>query len=337
MSRISSELRVNTQTLFDQTLGQAARLANGGFVVTWVDWADRADPQVADGSWSGIKAQLFASNGTRIGGEILVNTATLNWQQDARVAVLANGNFVVTWTDGWDYFSYADHPGSQGVGGATGDKSGKSIKAQLFGPDGTRIGGEVLVNSELKSDQAAQKVVALPNGEFVVTWEDWSLSCTWDANGNPTACGGGPGIKLQRFEANGHKLGSEVAVTGNYCYAPQIAALADGGFVSVFMDGHYSVEDIQAQVYNAAGVPQGARIEVNTSGTGTSFSAQGEAQVVGLAGGGFAVTWSDGNGDASGPWHQGACVQRKRIAGNRPSCRSTAPPKATSCGRSWWR
>lgn len=265
-----------------------------------MDWADRADPQVADGSWSGIKAQLFASNGTRIGGEILVNTATLNWQQDARVAVLANGNFVVTWTDGWDYFSYADHPGSQGVGGATGDKSGKSIKAQLFGPDGTRIGGEVLVNSELKSDQAAQKVVALPNGEFVVTWEDWSLSCTWDANGSPTACGGGPGIKLQRFEANGHKLGSEVAVTGNYCYAPQIAALADGGFVSVFMDGHYSVEDIQAQVYNAAGVPQGARIAVNTSGTGTSFSAQGEAQVVGLAGGGFAVTWSDGNGDASG-------------------------------------
>ena len=38
MSKISSELTVNTQKLFDQSLGQTARLNNGGFVVTWVDW-----------------------------------------------------------------------------------------------------------------------------------------------------------------------------------------------------------------------------------------------------------------------------------------------------------
>jgi len=300
MSKISEELTVNTQTRFDQSLSQIARLNGGGFVVTWVDWASTTDTAVADGSWSAIKAQLFTGTGARVGSEILVNSATLLWQQDAHVTVLNNGNFVITWTDGWDYFSWADHPGSQGVGGATGDKNGKAIKAQMFTSGGSRIGGEILVNSEVKSDQTAQKVVALPNGEFVVTWEDWSLSCTWDANGNPTACGGGPGIKLQRFDATGHKLGGEIAVTGNYYYAPQIAALANGGFVSVFMDGHYSVEDIQAQVYNPAGVPQGSRIAVNTSGTGTSFSAQGEGLVVGLAGGGFAVTWSDGNGDDSG-------------------------------------
>ncbi|MFO1327151.1 MAG: hypothetical protein U1F56_07320 [Rubrivivax sp.] len=300
MSKISSELTVNTQKLFDQSLGQTARLNSGGFVVTWVDWASDVDTKVADGSWSGIKAQLFTSQGVKVGSEILVNSATLNWQQDARVIVLKNGNFVITWTDGWDYFSWADHPGSQGVGGATGDKLGKSIKGQMFGPDGNRIGGEILVNSEVKSDQSSQKSVALANGDFVVTWEDWSLSCSWDANGNPLACGGGPGIKLQRFDATGHKLGSEIAVTGNYYYAPQIAALANGGFVSVFVDGHYAVEDIQAQVYDAAGVPQGSRLAVNTSGTGASFSSQGEAQVVGLAGGGFAVTWTDGNGDDSG-------------------------------------
>ena len=300
MSKISSEFTVNTQTQFDQTLGQLARLGDGGFVVAWVDWASSVDTTVADGSWSAIKAQRFDAAGHKTGTEMLVNSASLNWQQDPRVAVLANGNFVITWTDGWDYFSWADHPGSQGVGGATGDAQGKAIKAQMYTPGGSRIGSEMLVNSEIKSSQSAQKVVPLTDGGFAVTWEDWSLSCTWDDKGNPTACGGGPGIKVQRFDATGHKVGNEIAVTGNYYYTPQLAALAQGGFVSVFMDGHYSVEDIQAQVYTAAGVPAGARITVNTTGTGTSFSAQGEAQVAGLAGGGFAITWSDGNGDDSG-------------------------------------
>ena len=299
MSKISSELTVNTQKLFDQSLGQTARLNNGGFVVTWVDWASNIDTTVADGSWSGIKAQVFASNGTKVGAEIAVNSATLNWQQDPRIVVLKNGNFVVTWTDGWDYFSYADHPGSEGVGGATGDNRSKAVKAQVFTADGARIGGEILVNSEIKSSQTAQKITALADGSFVIAYEDWSLAYEWDANGNPTNSGGGPGIKLQRFDSSGHKLGAEVAVTGNYYYTPQLASLANGGFVCVVADGHYAVEDIQAQVYNAAGVPQGARFLVNTSGTGGTFSTQSEAKVAGLAGGGFAVTWTDLYGDDS--------------------------------------
>lgn len=299
MSKISSELTVNTQKLFDQSLGQTARLNNGGFVVTWVDWASSIDTTVADGSWSGIKAQVFASNGTKVGAEITVNSATLNWQQDPRVVVLKNGNFVITWTDGWDFFSYADHPGSEGVGGATGDNRSKAVKAQVFTADGVRIGSEILVNSEIKSSQTAQKITALADGGFVIAYEDWSLAYEWDANGNPTNSGGGPGIKLQRFDSSGHKLGNEVSVTGNYFYTPQMASLNNGGFVCVFVDGHYSVEDIQAQVFNAAGVPQGARFLVNTAGTGTTFWPQSEAKVVGLAGGGFVVTWTDLYGDDS--------------------------------------
>jgi hypothetical protein len=299
MSKISSELTVNTQKLFDQSLGQTARLNNGGFVVTWIDWASSIDTTVADGSWSGIKAQVFASNGTKVGAEITVNSATLNWQQDPRIVVLKNGNFVVTWTDGWDYFSYADHPGSEGVGGATGDNRAKAVKAQVFTADGVGIGGEILVNSEIKSSQTAQKVTALADGGFVIAYEDWSLAYEWDANGNPTNSGGGPGIKLQRFDSSGHKLGSEVAVTANYYYTPQLASLTNGGFVCVFADGHYAVDDIQAQVFNAAGAPQGARFLVNTSGTGATFWTQSEAKVTGLAGGGFAVTWTDLYGDDS--------------------------------------
>ena len=300
MSKIGSEFRVNTQTLYDQTLAQSAKLKSGGFVSVWVDWADVNNTTVADGSWSGIKAQIFSPDGSKLGDERLVNTATLNWQQDPHVAVLQNGNFAVTWTDGWDYFSWADHPGSLGVGGAQGDNAGKAIKLQVFTADGTLVGPEVLVNTAIYMDQTASKLTALDNGNFVVTWEDWHSSCAYDASGNPVQCGGGPSVQARLYDPNGNAIGNEFVVAGTYSYAPQITTLADGGFVVTWHDGHYSVDDVMAQVYAADGMHIGQQIRVNTAGSGATYSMQSEERVVGLSQGGFAVTWTDGNGDDSG-------------------------------------
>lgn len=300
MSMLGTEILVNTQRTGDQVLAQTAKLDNGGFVTVWVDWTDVNNPTLADGSWSGIKAQLFSVSGVKAGPEILVNTATLNWQQDPHVTVLKNGNFVVTWTDGWDYFTYADHPGSLGVGGATGDDRGKAVKAQVFSAVGAAIGSELLVNTARSMDQTAQKITALANGNFVITWEDWVTSCAYDAQGNPVQCGGGPSIFARLYDAAGNRVGSEFVVAGTYNYAPKITTLANGGFVVIWHDGHYSVDDAMAQVYTAEGVRVGAEIRVNTAGAGAIFSTQNEEQVVGLANGGFVVTWTDLNGDANG-------------------------------------
>ena len=79
---------------------------------------------------------MFAAGGTRVGCEILVNTATAGTQNDPQITALSNGGFVVTWKDI-----------SQGVGGATGDSSGTAVKAQVFAADGTRVGSEILVNT----------------------------------------------------------------------------------------------------------------------------------------------------------------------------------------------
>lgn len=299
MSKIGTEILVNTQATGDQVLGQMAKFNDGGFVTVWVDWADINHTAAADGSWSGIKAQLFTANGAKVGPEILVNTATIGWQQDPHVAVLKNGNFVVTWTDGWDYFGYADHPGSLGVGGATGDEKGKAIKAQVFSADGTPVGKEVLVNTAHWMDQTGEKITALGNGNFVVTWEDWSLSCVYDANGNPVQCGGGPGIVAQLLDPTGHKIGGALLVAGAYDYAPKITTLTNGGFVVTWHDGHYSVDDVMAQVYSVTGARIGSEIRVNTAGAGATFSLQYEEQVAPLSNGGFVVAWTDNNGDAS--------------------------------------
>ena len=300
MSKIGNETLVNTQTVGDQTLAQTAKLNSGGYVTVWVDWADSNFTEVADGSWSGIKAQVFGPSGNKSGPEIVVNTAALNWQQDPHVAVLANGNFVVTWTDGWDYFTYADHPGSLGVGGAGGDDSGKAIKAQVFDAGGSPIGKELLVNSDPRSDQTGEKVVALANGNFVITWEDWTSSCVYDANGKLDRCGGGPSIMARIFDPTGKQVGNELLVAGDHNYTPKIATLSDGGFVVVWHDGHYSVDDVMAQVFSATGTMVGQQIRVNTTGKDATFSTQNEEQVVGLSNGGFAVVWTDLNGDASG-------------------------------------
>ena len=314
MSKIGAEILVNTQMLSDQTLAETAKLNNGGFVTVWVDWASSADITVADGSWSGIKAQVLSGAGARVGAEILVNTATVNWQQDPHVSVLREGNFVVTWTDGWDYFSWADHPGSQGVGGATADNYDKAVKLQVFSPDGTRIGIEIVATTEMRTSQTAQKITALGNGNFVVAWEDWSLSCVWAADGSLKSAGGGPGLKAQVFNSTGIKVGAELAVTGSYNYGPQITNLSNGGFVMAWHDGHYSVDDVRAQVFSDTGAKVGSEILVNTAGAGATFSSQSEERIIALSNGGFAVAWTDNNGDDSS---QGVKAQVFNATGGR--------------------
>lgn len=47
------------------------------------------------------------------------------------------------------------------------------IYMQAFAADGTRIGGETLVNSTVAGIQIEPEIEALENGEFVVTWESF--------------------------------------------------------------------------------------------------------------------------------------------------------------------
>ena len=71
----------------------------------------------------------------------------------------------------------------------------------------------------------------------------------------------------------------------------ELAALADGGFVAVWTD-RSDVETIRAQVFNADGSPRGAEIHVDQAGSGAGT----RPAVIGLAGGGFAVAWTEAAG-----------------------------------------
>ncbi len=111
--KVGEEILVNTSALFDQNFTTITGLSNGGFVVSWQDQSGT----LGDSNGSSIKAQVYDSAGTKVGGEFLVNTQTASNQNWPTIAGLSNGSFVVSWND---------------YSGTLGDASGSSIKAQIF-------------------------------------------------------------------------------------------------------------------------------------------------------------------------------------------------------------
>jgi Ca2+-binding RTX toxin-like protein len=119
-------------------------LANGGFVIAWEDETGDAD----NGS---VQARVYGADGAPVGTAILVNTTTDGTQSDPRIAALADGGFVIAFTDG---------------------DAGADVRAQAFSEAGARVGTEILVNSTTAGDQGNAQVTALDEGGFVVTWRD---------------------------------------------------------------------------------------------------------------------------------------------------------------------
>ncbi len=269
---VGSETLVNSATSYSQFAPTVAGLGNGGFVVSWTD--DSGEGGDDDGT--GIKAQVFAADGSKVGAEFLVNTETGGSQDNATITGLANGGFVVTWED---------------LSGTLGDSDATSVKAQMFAADGSKVGSEFLVNTATASDQLKPTVSALPNGGFVVTWYDFS-----QAGGDSS----GSGIKAQIYAADGSKVGSEFLVnttTANSQSTPTVTTLSNGDFAIAWQDwsgagGDASGSSIKLQVFTADGRKVGTELLVNTS----TSSDQSHPSIIGYADGRFVVTWQDANG-----------------------------------------
>ena len=286
---VGGEILVNTAIAGGQSAPQITALPNGGFVVAWYDESQGSGGATGDTDNGAIKAQVFNADGTTVGNEILVNTATANAQDNPKITALSDGGFVVTWTD------Y-----SGGADGATGDTDGSAIKAQVFAADGTAVGGEILVNTVTLNDQDGQQVTALSNGGFVVTWEDYSLT---PSGGNTDLS-----VRAQVFAADGAAVGGEILVntaTDGSQAVPEITALSNGGFVVTWRDdsegaggatGDTSSNAVKAQVFAADGTPVGGEILVNTA----TADEQGNFQIAALSNGGFVVTWTDSSHGAGG-------------------------------------
>ena len=131
-------------------------LNNAEFAVAWTEH----DP-VSDGL-DQIKVRIFDGEGAvpvALTGVISVNSTIGGYQDTPDITVLPNGGFVVSWTD-WAQ--------------TWGDTSGASVHLQAFDGSGGKIGGEILVNTAVNSDQSRPSIAALDDGRVVVSWTDYS-------------------------------------------------------------------------------------------------------------------------------------------------------------------
>ncbi len=211
---LAGEFLVNTTTRYGQSGPTAAPLENGGFVVTWVDSSTVYEPNGSE-----IRGQIFAADGSKVGGEFLANSFTQGFQSAPDVTALAGGGFLVTYrTENW------------------------LIRAQRFAEDGSKVGPDFAVNSNQQFTRGEPAAVGLDNGGFLIVWEDYT----------PAAA-----LRGQLFDSSGTMIGGEIGFTGrpiiNDFLGPRLVRLADGNIVTVWSDGSKTY----GQMFDANGVKTG--------------------------------------------------------------------------------
>jgi hypothetical protein len=144
------------------------------------------------------------------------------------------------------------------------------------------------VNNFTSGPQDNPDAVRLADGSLVIVWESSGQDGDLD------------GVYLRRLTKDGLATGTETRVntetTGSQGN-PAIAALSDGGFVVTW---HSNAQDgdglgIYAQRFDRFGTKTGSEFAVNTTVT----LAQSEPDVIGLADGGFVITWQDSGTDGN--------------------------------------
>ena len=281
-SKSGAEFVVNSTTSASQSTPGIATLADGRFVVTWGD----SSATGSDTSSSAVRAQIYNADGSPTGPEVLVNTTTQGSQSQPIITTLAEGSFVIVWVDA-----------SLSVDDPTG-----SVRAQIYNPDGSRLGSEFRVNTTTDGLQYQACVTALADGGFVVTYGDVSQNDP-DTSGNA--------VRAQVFDADGGRSGPEVLVnttTESNQTDARVAALADGRFVAVWTDDSNTGIDtgfsaVRAQVFSADGSKDGREVQVNT----TTAGAQYNPAICTLADGRVVISWTDGS--ASGLDTSGTAIR----------------------------
>lgn len=306
---VGTEFQVNSYTVGRQEGPQVAIDGSGDFAVAWFSY-----PQ--DGSDSGIFAQRFASAGTRVGAEFVVNSYTRSFQREPAVAATSDGDFLVAW-EGRDpgtisnasnlFLQFFDSDGARvsseiqvEPGTCTeredpatcSDDDGDfvlvyemsgldDIFGQRFSSSGALAGSEFQVNSYTSGPQAAPTVACDAGGNFVVAW------------GSNAQDGDAVGIFAQRFDSSGMATGTDFQVTSYTLGAqvePAASASANGDFVIVWTNYEYqdgSAAGVFGQRFASGGAALGSEFQVNSF----TFDRQSTPNVAAQSDGDFVVVW----------------------------------------------
>lgn len=202
----------------------------------------------------------------------MISSASAHEMENS-VAGLADGGWVVTWTE---------------------DLSGaKKVFQQKYGVDGTAIGAATLLHEPTNHYRTQSSTAALDNGGWIVTWADGDGASNYE-------------IHQKRYDAAGAAIGGDVVVTGATAELKQdhVAVLDDGGWIVTWTEagGDGNGYGIRQQHYDVNGVTIGAASTVNSFTAGE----QSDSSVTSLSDGGWIVTWTSigQDGDGAGIYMQ---------------------------------
>ncbi|AOF92477.1 hypothetical protein [Sinorhizobium sp. RAC02] len=237
-------------------------LSDGGYLVTIYQNA---------GSDAGLTFQRYDANGQPVGSRQALSPAvdlTISISDEGAkitdTVEMADGRVMIIW----------------GVGGS----DERALAAQIIDASGSKVGDAFFVNAPTDAAHETPSVASLSDGRFAVTWISYTLENA---------------IVVQLFDDQGNKVGSEVTINSSL-YAqdpPKITALENGRYVVTWAWGGQDDPNsapgqhigIYAQILDSDGTKIGPVSVVNTTVVGDQF----DPQVVGLAGGGYVVVWTD--------------------------------------------
>lgn len=247
--------------------------------------------------------------------EFRVNALTANAQLAPVITTLAGGRFAVAYVD----YSASLHYGFS-------DTSFTAVRVQLHNADGSLAAAPIQVNTATAFYQQAPRISATADGGFAVVYAD--LSTGWNS-GNDDIWG--EAVRMQRFDADGVKLGTETLVNttvyGDQDY-PSIASLTTGEIVVAWDNGYADDdENVFAQAFNPDGTRTGGEFRLNETLTGS----QTGTDIVALPGGRYVVTWTD----ATGADGDGASVTARLFAADGSALTAEIQVNTASTGHQY--
>lgn len=214
-------IQVNTQTSGDQKEPAIEMDANGNYVISWIS----QDTTIA--------AQRFDSSGNRLGGELVLATASGDQiLSENRLAMNAGGSFAAAWT-------------AISASSTTGDYD---VYARRFDSSATPLAPTFRVNNNPATQTQEQRSPAVAidaSGRLLISW----------TNGTNNLAN----IFAQRYNADGSVDSTEFQVNRTVFDVRTFSQLAlddQGGFLALWKGAVTgSNGDLFMQRYNAAGQP----------------------------------------------------------------------------------
>ncbi|MEN9360792.1 MAG: hypothetical protein RL095_2327 [Verrucomicrobiota bacterium] len=314
-AKIGGEVQVNTAFQYDQRFPKVTALADGGWVITWKSNAD------TDGAAYNIYQQVFASDGTPVGGETLVNTFTVGEQEQSAISGLADGGWVVTWQsngqDGSASGIYQQRYLPRGVTDTAASDDFDPVTGNIAADEGgwTYAGsatgryGSITVNADGSYSYTPDdhKINLLPAGSFT---DSFAVTASKDGavDREITVQIAITGADDRESQVNTWILENQVS--------SNIATLKDGGWIVTWQSDNQDGDSIGIffQRYDSTGAALGAELQANTTFAGT----QDRAHVAALEDGGWVITWSSADAESTGIYQQRYAADGSLVGSESP-------------------